>query len=248
MTMPQRSTLYTLRGVRQTYGRRTVLNIASLQVCEGEILALVGPSGAGKSTLLRLLALLEKPAQGSVQLSIDDHTFDRGNATIEDRRQIAMAFQRPLLLSRSVRANVAYGLRLRKERNIERRVEAMLKRIAMLPLADARPRTLSGGEMQRVSIARALVLEPRVLLLDEPTANLDPYNVRLIEGLLREQHDRYHTTIIIVTHNIFQAKRLATRVGLLLDGELVECAPAATFFDAPTDPRTTAFVSGELVY
>ena len=102
--------------------------------------------------------------------------------------------------------------------------------------------------MQRVAVARALVLEPQVLLLDEPTANLDPYNVRLIEDLIREQHQSYHTTIILVTHNVFQAQRLATRVALILDGELVEVAPTEQFFASPRDPRTAAFISGDLVY
>jgi tungstate transport system ATP-binding protein len=118
----------------------------------------------------------------------------------------------------------------------------------MAGLANARPRTLSGGELQRVALARALVLEPRVLLLDEPTANLDPANVRLIETLIREQRERAGTTVVLVTHNVFQARRLATRVALLLDGELVETAPAQVFFTAPQDPRTAAFMSGDLVY
>jgi tungstate transport system ATP-binding protein len=159
-----------------------------------------------------------------------------------------MVFQRPVLLSRSVRANVAYGLRLRGERDGRARIDAALERVGLSALADAQPRTLSGGEMQRVALARALVLEPRALLLDEPTANLDPANVRLIEHLVREQHDMFGTTIILVTHNIFQARRLATRVGLMLDGELIEVAPADDFFNTPQDPRTISFLSGDFVY
>ena len=117
----------------------------------------------------------------------------------------------------------------------------------MTPLAEAHPRTLSGGEAQRVAIARALVLEPRVLLFDEPTANLDPYNVRIIEKLVKEQNQDYGTTIVLVTHDIFQAKRLATRVGLLVNGELIEVAPADEFFNTPKDPRTAAFLAGDLI-
>ena len=159
-----------------------------------------------------------------------------------------MVFQKPILLARSVRANVAYGLSLRGQHNIDDRVDSMLERVDMLKLADAPAHTLSGGELQRVALARALILEPRVLLLDEPAANLDPHNVRLIETLLREQHQNHPLTLILVTHNIFQAKRIATRVALLLDGELAEIAPTDSFFDAPQDPRTTAFISGDLVY
>jgi tungstate transport system ATP-binding protein len=240
--------LYTLHDVEQTYGPRTVLRIPALTIGQGDIFALVGPSGAGKSTLLRLLALLEAPARGQVYFHADGRPVSYATASTAERRQVTMVFQRPVLLSRSVRANVAYGLRLRGQRNSRPRIDAVLARVGLTNLADARPRTLSGGEIQRVALARALVLEPRVLLLDEPTANLDPYNVRLIEDLIREQHDTYNTTIVLVTHNVFQARRLATHVGLLLDGELIEVAPADTFFTAPQDPRAAAFVSGDLVY
>jgi len=240
--------LYTLNQVEQTYGARTVLRIPDLVIEQGEIFALVGPSGAGKSTLLRLLALLETPASGDLTLHLDGRQVTSETATIHDRRQAAMVFQRPALLSRSVRANVAYGLRVRGERDGRSRIDAALARVALTSLADASPRTLSGGEMQRVAVARALVLEPRILLLDEPTANLDPYNVRLIEGLIRDQHDAHGATVVLVTHNVFQAQRLATRVALLLDSALVEVAPTGTFFNSPRDPRTAAFVSGEYVY
>jgi tungstate transport system ATP-binding protein len=240
--------IYELSDLQKTYGERAILNLPALTIEQGEVFAVVGPSGAGKSTLLRLLALLEAPSAGTVGLHLDGRAVTHANATIQDCRQLAMVFQRPVLLSRSVRANVAYGLRLRGERDSRGLIDAVLDRVSLLPLADAHPRTLSGGEMQRVAVARALVLEPRVLLLDEPTANLDPTNVRIIEGLIREQHQRYGTTIVLVTHNVFQARRLATRVAFLLEGELVEVMPTEQFFSAPRDPRTAAFVSGDLIY
>ena len=158
-----------------------------------------------------------------------------------------MVFQRPFLMSRTVFDNVAYGLRIRGDSNPEAVWEA-LERVSLTKLAKAPANTLSGGEMQRVAVARALVIEPQVLLLDEPTANLDPYNARIIENLISEQNQQFHTTIVLVTHNIFQARRLATRVGLMLNGELVEIAPKDTFFESPADPRTKAFLSGDLVY
>lgn len=241
-------TLYTINDLTQQYGDRTVLRIGELDIEQGEVFALVGPSGAGKSTLLRLLGMLETPTSGKLSMRLNGHAVTPANASIDDRRRITMVFQRPVLLSRSVRANVAFGLRLRGRRHYEARVDEVLERVALTHLRDAKARTLSGGEMQRVAVARALVLEPHVLLLDEPTANLDPYNVRIIEDLIHEQHERYSTTIILVTHNIFQAQRLATRVALVLDGELVEVAPVDQFFNAPRDPRTEAFISGELVY
>ena len=239
---------YNLSNLVHCYGERTVLRIGSLRIDPGEIFALVGPSGAGKSTLLRLLGLLEAPSQGQLSLQLNGRSFTHATASIAERRRVAMVFQRPVLMSLGVRANVAVGLHIRGERNHDERVEQALSRVALSHLSDAKAHTLSGGEMQRVAVARALVLEPQVLLLDEPTANLDPYNVRIIEDLIREQHQTYGTTIILVTHNVFQARRLATRVALLLDGGLVEVGPTAQLFDSPRDPRTAQFMSGELVY
>jgi tungstate transport system ATP-binding protein len=238
---------YALRDVEMRYGPRTVLRIGELDVKDGEVLALVGPSGAGKSTLLRLLALLEAPSAGRVSLHLDGREIMHASAATDDRRQIAMVFQRPALLSQSVRTNVGYGLRVRGRRDGRDRIDALLYRLDLLPLAEARPRTLSGGELQRVALARALVLAPRILLLDEPTANLDPYNVSLIERLVREQNADSATTTVLVTHNVLQARRLATRVAFLLEGALVEVAPTEQFFNAPRDARTSAFLSGDLV-
>ena len=240
--------LYTVDRLSHKYGERTVLKIASLQIEPGQILALVGPSGAGKSTLLRLLGLLETPTLGEVKVQLNGQAVTASTASIQARRQLTMVFQRPVLLSSSVRANVASGLRIRGQRNFAGRLEQVLDRVSLMPLVNANAHTLSGGEMQRVALARALILEPQVLLLDEPTANLDPYNVRLIEDLIREQNQQYGTTIVLVTHNVFQAQRLATRVALILDGELVEDAPTETFFNVSHDPRTSAFISGKLVY
>ncbi len=235
--------IYELTGIRQVYNGRTVLDIAHLEIEEGEVLALVGPSGAGKSTLLRLLNFLETPSAGVIRFAGQAV----GGASLPVRRQVTTVFQRPILQRASVRANVAYGLRLRGQR-LDGQVDGALAGVGLQELAQHPAQTLSGGEMQRVALARALVFEPRVLLLDEPTANLDPYNVGLIENLIREQNRKKGTTMVVVTHNVFQAKRLAGRTGLLLSGNLVELAATAQFFDAPGDPRTAAFVRGEMVY
>jgi tungstate transport system ATP-binding protein len=157
-----------------------------------------------------------------------------------------MVFQQPALLSRTVRYNIAYGLRLRGEHNWQSTVDTMLEQVSLTHVADASAHTLSGGEKQRVAIARTLVLDPEVLILDEPTANLDPYNIRIIEDLVRER--TANTTVVMVTHNIFQARRLADRVALILEGELVEIAPNEQFFNHPQDERTAAFVNGDLIY
>jgi len=239
--------VYDLAGISKRYGNRTVLELDTLSIQKGEILALVGPSGAGKSTLLRLLALLEPPTSGTLRFMGSEASGARP-LPISLRRQIAMVFQRPLLLNRSVQANVAYGLQLRGEQHHQAKVHAALTKLGLADLAKQNTRTLSGGEAQRVSLARAMVLDTEVLLLDEPTANLDPYNVNLMENAIRSMNRDHHKTIVMVTHNIFQAHRLAQRTALLLEGRLVEMAQTQDFFAAPRDPRTAAFVRGDMVY
>lgn len=234
--------LYQLRNLQHRYSDRTVLDLPSLDIQRSESLAIVGPSGSGKSTLLRLLQFLEQPTTGSI---IFNGTLIDHQPALEIRRRVATVFQRPMLLDRSVRDNVAFGLQIRRAQKIDQQVDFALDRVGLLQYARIKARTLSGGEAQRVALARAIVIQPDVLLLDEPTANLDPYNVGLIENLIRD-HD--HMTIVLVTHNIFQAKRLADRVGLLLTGKLIELAPTDQFFNAPIDPRTRSFVNGEMVY
>lgn len=224
---------------------RAVLQLDALDILEGEILALVGPSGAGKSTLLRLLNFLEAPTSGQIMYRGAD--VSAGDIPLALRREITTVFQRPVLLNANVRDNVAFGLRLRGA-SVNGTVNEMLARVGLQELAHASARKLSGGEMQRVALARALAVAPRVLLLDEPTANLDPYNVGLIEEIVRAHNRERHTTVVLVTHNIFQAKRLAHRAGLLLHGQLVELSETSAFFDSPHDPRTAAFVRGEMVY
>ncbi len=237
--------IYRLENLQKIYNNRQVLTLAALAIERGEIFALVGPSGAGKSTLLRLLAFLEAPSAGVVQFG--GFSGNGAGVPLEMRRRIAMVFQRPLMLNATVRENVAYGLALRGER-ADARVDAALEQLGLRDFARVNAQTLSGGEIQRVALARALVLRPAVLLLDEPTANLNPYNVMLIERIAQELHRQHDATIVLVTHNVFQARRLATRAGLLLEGRLVEVADAQTFFHAPRDPRTRAFVDGEMIY
>jgi tungstate transport system ATP-binding protein len=239
--------VYRLAGLSKAYGERVVLDVASLEIRRGEIFALVGPSGAGKSTLLRLLNFLEEPSGGS--LEFDGAVYRPGvEISLERKRCVTMVFQRPMLLDRSVWDNVAYGLRLRGQRDAHAQVQAALEEVGLSHLAKQRARTLSGGEAQRVALARAIVLQPEVLLLDEPTANLDPYNVGLIETIVRRINDQHQTTLVLVTHNVFQAKRLATRVAFLLEGKVIEVAEAGSFFASPADPRTGAFVRGDMVY
>lgn len=236
--------VYRLEKLKKEYGARTIIDVDALEIAGGEILALVGPSGAGKSTLLRLLNFLESPTSGSLFYAGQSVN---GNLAIETRRQVTTVFQRPMLLRDSVHANIAYGLGLRGQHG-DGLIDEMLMRVGLRDLADAPAHKLSGGEMQRVALARALVIDPQVLLLDEPTANLDPYNIGLIEEIVREHNRARGTTIVLVTHNVFQAKRLAHRIGLMLSGKIIEVQNNPAFFDSPIDPRTAAFVRGEMVY
>lgn len=238
---------YDIANLTKSYAGRQVLAIERLQVRAGEVLAVVGPSGSGKSTLLRLLNFLEPPDSGVIRFQGMEFGSDR-SAPLAVRRQVTTVAQRPVLLNRDVRANVQFGLRLRGLRNSTELVEATLEQVGLRHLAKQPARTLSGGEAQRVALARAMVLRPTVLLLDEPTANLDPYNVALIEDIVRTLNREQRTTLVLVTHNIFQAHRLAHRVAFILDGRLVEVSDVDAFFDRPGDPRTAAFVRGEMVY
>ena len=237
--------MYRLTDLQQTYNGRRVLDIDRLDVGRGEVLAVLGPSGSGKSTLLRLLNFLEQPSGGT--LIFDGQMVD-DRLLLEQRRRVTTVFQRPALLRRSVADNIGYGLKLRGEKLPDDELAAWLDRLGLAHLARQRADKLSAGEAQRVALARALVLRPDVLLLDEPSANLDPYNIGLIERLVAEAHAETGMTVVWVTHDIFQARRVAGRVAFLLGGRLVEVADVATFFTAPKTPQAAAFLRGELVY
>ena len=239
--------VYRLLNVTKEYQGRRVLQVDNLKIERGEVFALVGPSGAGKSTLLRLLNFLEPPSTGRIRF-LDIEFGASQPMPLQYRRRVTTVFQRPILLNRSVQANVGYGLSLRGLRDPDGEIEKALEQVGLQALSRQRARTLSGGEAQRVALARAIVLKPDVLLLDEPTANLDPYNVGLIEEIVTKLNREQGTTLVLVTHNVFQAKRLAHRVALMLESQIIEAGDVETFFESPQDPRTAAFVRGEMVY
>ncbi|HXF86424.1 MAG TPA: ATP-binding cassette domain-containing protein [Anaerolineales bacterium] len=201
---------------------RTVLEVQSLTVNRGEVLAILGPNGAGKSTLLLTLARLLKPERGEIWFGGKPLSAE---SDLAYRRRIALVLQDPLLFDTSVYENVAIGLRFRGWSNVEihPKVEAWLERLRISHLSKRRASELSGGEGQRVSLARALVLEPELLLLDEPFAALDPpARARLLDDLgniLPESH----TTTIFITHDAEEACKLAGRMAVVLDGRLAAC-------------------------
>ena len=236
---------YDLFDLKQIYESRCVLDIPSFQIRPGEILALIGPSGAGKSTLLRLLNFLERPSQGRLNFEGQPVADD---ISIEKRRRVTTVFQRPVLLKRSVVANLKFGVALRGKHLKPEQKNEWLVKLGLAELEHQSAAKLSAGEAQRVTLARALLTKPDVLLLDEPTANLDPYNVGLIEKIVQEDNQTRQTTVVIVTHNVFQARRLAHRTALLLDGVLIEVGDTEQFFSNPARPETNSFIHGELIY
>ena len=237
-------TVLTLRNIRVDYGDSTVLRITSLDVYAGEVLALLGPNGSGKSTLLRVLGLLQRPSAGNVHFRNEE--VDRKNS-FGFRRRIASVFQEPLLLNGTVYDNAALGLRLRglKRAEIERRLDPWLNRLGIGHLRSRRVRTVSGGEAQRTCLVRAFVLEPEVLLLDEPFSPLDPLSreslLEDLEVILRETR----ITTVFVTHNRDEAFTLANRVGVLSQGELLQLGPTTDVFTRPLTEEVAQIVGIE---
>ena len=221
------------------YGARgtALLTRVDLTVNAGRRLVILGPNGAGKSLLLRLCHGLIRPDAGRVLWARPE---------MAPARQ-AMVFQRPVLLRRSVRANLRHALSLaRVERRVaDARTEEALERFGLGPVADRPARVLSGGEQQRLAIARAWTLRPEVLFLDEPSAQLDPGATRTIEALIADL-SREGVTIIMTTHDLGQARRLAEDVAFLHRGRMIETGPATAFFNAPASSEARAFLSGDL--
>lgn len=238
-----------------------VLEDVSLTVEPGEILAVIGPSGTGKTTLLRLLSLFDRPDEGTIRMGGDDVWSLSNGDRLSTRRAIGMVFQEANLFDASVRRNVSYGLRIRRDWSDRLRqwidpfdghdVSAPVSdTLSIVGMDDAEMRnatSLSGGEAQRVAFARALAYDPAFLLLDEPTSDLDPRNTAVIEDAMDTAKDR-DIAITIATHDMHQAERVADRVAVLIDGRVIEVGPTERVFSDPHDPRARKFIDGELVY
>lgn len=238
------------------FGQNHAVRDVSLDFYDGQVTAVIGPSGCGKSTLLRCLNRMHETVptasvKGEVLLDGKD-LYARGVNPIAVRRRIGMVFQRPTPFpTMSIRDNVAAGLRASSRERPDRKredeiVEESLKRAGVWEELKDRLRdsatALSGGQQQRLCIARALATRPSVLLLDEPTASLDPLSSQNIEELVHQL--RGSVTVIIVTHNMQQAARVSDRTAFMLLGELVEVAPTSEMFTTPSDPRTEAYITG----
>ena len=225
------------RGLSVRFGDNTVLRRASFDLAERGRVAVLGANGAGKSVLLRTLHGLVVPAAGEITW---------GGSARRPREQ-AMVFQRPVVLRRSAVANVEYALAVNGVSGAKRRDRAReaLERVALGYAADRPARVLSGGEQQRLALARAWALSPRVLFLDEPTSSLDPRAAGEVERVITEIHAG-GTAIVVATHVLGFARRMADEVVLLTDGEVAERTPAARFFTNPETPQGENFLKGEL--
>ena len=233
----------TIQDLQKTFHTVKALQSLSLSLEGGNIVALIGVNGAGKSTLLRIIAGLEKPDKGCI-------LFNGESVTDGKLRQMStLVFQRTAMFSRSVYANLAYGLRIRhqSETEIRQKVTEALIAVGLKSFEKRKAKKTSGGEQQRISLARALLLDPKILLLDEPTANLDPNSSRIIEKTIRARKND-DTIIVVATHNLGQAKRLADVVVHIHDGKIIEAAKTKDLFEKPQNEITRKFVHDEIEF
>ena len=239
MRAPSSDLPLVLDGVSLQAGATTILDRLSLTIAPGAPTLIVGPNGAGKTTLLRLCMGLAAPSAGRVSW---------GGRTDSRPLRRAILFQRPVMLRRTAAANVAYALAQAGAPHSQRaqRVAALLDRVGLTDLAQRPARRLSGGEQQRLALARALARDPEILLLDEPTANLDPAATRGVEEIVL-MAAQSGIKIVMASHDLGQVRRLAGDVVFLVRGALCEQGKVANFLDHPTTPEAAAFVRGDLV-
>ncbi len=236
-----------VQGLRVEANGQTLLAVPALEIARGEVLALIGPNGAGKSTLLQTLACLRAPAAGV--LCFDGQTVDLRHPPLTVRRHLAVVFQEPLLFDTTVAENVASGLKLRGigKKIAQERVALWLERLGISHLAARQARTLSGGEAQRTSLARAFVLDPDLLLLDEPFSALDPPTHETLTETFHRLQRQTRVTTLFVTHDRLEALRLGDRVAVLHQGEILQIGTPEEVFGQPVNEMVASFVGMETV-
>ncbi len=237
-----------LVNLSHNYNGQEVLRDLSLSISKGEIFAVIGPTGAGKTTFLRIIGLLEVPSAGEVY--IDGKRVPRsGKERLRMRRRMSFIHQKPQVFNLSVYDNIACGLRWRGEdkNRVAEKVDHILEVVGLKEYRNRNAQTLSGGEVQRLALARALVLEPEILLLDEPTANLDPIAATEVEEIIMRIAKQRNTTLLMATHDMSQGQRLADRIGVLFSGKLVQTGNPIEVFHSPCNQDVARLVGTENV-
>jgi tungstate transport system ATP-binding protein len=240
--------VFTAHQISHCRHNHQVLDQITHTFATGLIHAIIGPNGAGKTSLLRLLGLLEKPDQGRILLQ-DKDTTALWPQCLPLRRRLGFLHQNPLLFQGTVLDNLAVGLNYRQVSRQERRqrLEAVLTAFGLTPLARRPAAQISGGEAQKVALARIMVFDPEVILLDEPTTNLDPRNAFEFERIIADIHGQQGKTIILVTHDLGQAERLSQQLLFLHRGRLLESGPTQQVLRQPQNDKTRLFLSRGLM-
>lgn len=236
-----------IRHVYQTFGNRHILKDVSLSIQDGETMVILGASGSGKSTLLKLIIGLLRPTSGEVLVNGKDMAKLSEQELNEERRHMGMVFQYSALFdSMNVKENVAFGLRMHtklSEEEIEKVVQEKLKLVGLEGIEDLMPSSLSGGMKKRVSLARAIALEPDIILYDEPTAGLDPIRSTDISLLIRNTQKVMHATSVVVTHDLKSAEMIADRMAFLYEGSFLAIGKPEELY-ASKDDRVRQFMNG----
>ncbi len=236
--------------VVMNFGKKEVLKNVSFSITDGENFTFIGPSGSGKTTILRLIDMLERPTSGKIVVDGTDVTKLHDRQKIRQRRKMSMVFQKPSPLRGSVYANIAIGLKYRGEdrAKISKRVVESLELVGLEGYLERDAGTLSGGEMQRVALARAIATKPEILLLDEPTANLDPVSTEKIESLIANLKNESHITVILSTHDMEQGQRLADRIAVVIDGRIGQVGTSKDIFYHPKNPAVAHMVGVDNIF
>jgi tungstate transport system ATP-binding protein len=233
-----------IENVTKIYDEIKALDSITLNLEANRVISLIGVNGSGKTTLLRILAGLEEATKGCVEF------YDK-RIKAQDLRQIStLVFQKAIMFNTNVQNNVAFGLKIRNfdPKEIEGRINQALSTVRLCGFHKRKAKKLSTGEQQRIALARAFVIEPKILLLDEPTSNLDPMNAIIIEDAIKKMREKNGCTIILATHNLHQARRLSDKIVHIHFGKILETAKPEDFFENPSNKITKKFINGDLQF
>lgn len=236
------SPLLTLEDIKYQIGNKMILNIPNFWIGPGDFLGIMGPNGAGKSTLLKIISLLEKQTQGAILYQ--GEIIPAGKAPLELRRKFSIALQQSLLLDTTVFQNIAIGLKLRNvpKKVIKEKVNIWMEQFQIAHLAKKNAHHLSGGEAQRVNLARAMIIEPEILFLDEPFSALDfPTKIKLMEDF-KQIIERTGTTAVFISHDLMEVNYLTKRLAIIVDGELKQLGPTHEVLEHP-NAATASFLN-----